>query len=125
LPLEEAENKPLHIELEGLTLKDLTVRVKDDDGDKSYQYIINAIKDERNIEKQYHWNVVGENGEYIEMHYMGNHMPPVQGGEFELLNVEIFPRGAQMDSITLQSEAAYNIYNFDEGELRIPLVEQE
>ncbi|MCA1319200.1 zf-HC2 domain-containing protein [Bacillus tianshenii] len=129
LPLEEAENKPLNIELEGLTLKDLTVRHKDngDEDDKSYQILINAVKNQGKSEKQFHWRVVGENGEYLELHYMGNHIPPDIEGEFELLNAEIFPRGIQkeMEKVTLQAEGAYNFYMFDEGELRIPLFEEE
>ncbi|MGM0839003.1 MAG: zf-HC2 domain-containing protein [Bacillota bacterium] len=129
LPLEETDNKPLNIELEGVTLKDLTVRPKENgnDGEKSYEIIINAIKNMSNIDKQFQWNVVGENGEYLEMHYMGNHIPTDIEGEFELLNVEIFPGGIQneMEKVTLKAEGAYNIYNFDEGELRIPLFEEE
>jgi hypothetical protein len=127
LPLEEADNKPLNLELEGLTLKDLTVRHKENgDDDKSYQILINAVKNKGKSEKQFHWNVVGENGEYLEMHYMGNHIPTDIEGEFELLNVEIFPRGIQneMEKVTLKAEGAYNIYNFNEGELRIPLYEE-
>lgn len=129
LPLEEAEEKPLNIELEGLTLKDLTIKQKDNGTDRinSYQIIINATKPNSIKEKQYHWNIVGENGSYLEMHYKGNHMPQETDGDYELLNVEIFPNDSQkdMDSITLQAEGAYNFYNFDEGELRIPLFEEE
>ncbi|MGD6833667.1 zf-HC2 domain-containing protein [Sutcliffiella halmapala] len=129
LPLEEAENKPLNIELEGLTLKDLTVKHKEngDDDDNSYQILINAVKNKGKSEKQFHWNVVGENGEFLELHYMGNHIPPDIEGEFELFNAEIFPRGIQkeMEKVTLQAEGAYNVYMFDEGELRIPLFEEE
>ncbi|MBM7621508.1 DNA-directed RNA polymerase specialized sigma24 family protein [Bacillus tianshenii] len=128
LPLEEAENKPLNIELEGLTLKDLTVRPKENgEDDRSYQILINAVRNKGESEKQYHWNVVGENGEYLELHYMGNHIPPDIQGEFELFNAEIFPRDIQkeMDKVTLQAEGAYNFYMFDEGELRIPLFEEE
>lgn len=128
LPLEEAENKPLNIELEGLTLKDLTVRHKENgDEDKSYQILINAVKNKGKSEKQFNWNVVGENGEYLELHYMGNHIPPDIEGEFELFNAEIFPRGIQneMEKVTLKAEGAYNVYMFDEGELRIPLFEEE
>jgi hypothetical protein len=57
---------------------------------------------------------------------MGNHIPTDIEGEFELLNVEIFPRGIQneMEKVTLKAEGAYNIYNFNEGELRIPLFEE-
>lgn len=128
LPLEEAENKPLNIELEGLTLKDLTVRHKENgDDDKSYQILINAVKKKGKSEKQFNWNVVGENGEYLELQYMGNHIPPDIEGEFELFNAEIFPRDIQkdMEKVTLKAEGAYNVYMFDEGELRIPLFEDE
>jgi HSP20 family molecular chaperone IbpA len=128
IPLEETDNTSLDVDLDGITLKQLSVEIVDGGStdNKRYKVIITAEKNHSQNQKQYHWNFAGENGEHVETHYIGHYDPYSEENpeEFELLNVEIQAISDNTKTITLQALGAYNMYMFDEGEKKIPLFKE-
>ncbi|WP_223700522.1 zf-HC2 domain-containing protein [Sutcliffiella deserti] len=125
LPLEETEDKLLDMDLDDIKEVRLTVEKLDhsNENKNKYKVTVKGTKVEGLSHRQYHWNVVGENDEYLEVSYMG-HMEESSNGEVEMVNLEVVT-SLDETNILLQSYGAYNYYEFEEGEKVIPLFEEE
>jgi hypothetical protein len=127
VPLKETKEIPINMDLEGITLKNLSISQVDE---TTYNMIFIAEKDQKFKQRYLYWGFYSETGKplfhkpltgYNNVSSLGVDLQE----EFELQNVYITSDEVLPDTVNIQINNAQNRYMFEEGEKRVPLLKSD